>query len=146
VRVCNRSTSLKVRFTILIIGILFAFPALAEKKEQWVADNDSICGGGTSTADIVSCQEKRSDFWDRRLNQAYRAVMETFPAQAADRAQAQKQQVQLRSAQRLWIQYRDANCGLYAMGDGSIRRVLAADCYRRMTQDRAIELHDWGLE
>ncbi len=51
-----------------------------------------------------------------------------------------KQREQLRVAQRLWIQYRDANCLYYGLGEGTIARIEASDCMRRMTQNRAIEL------
>jgi hypothetical protein len=44
------------------------------------------------------------------------------------------------AAQRLWVQYRDANCAFYGVQDGSIRQVQAAECIRSMTEDRAHEL------
>ena len=44
------------------------------------------------------------------------------------------------AAQRLWVQYRDANCAFYGVQDGSIRQVQAAECIRSMTEDRAYEL------
>jgi uncharacterized protein YecT (DUF1311 family) len=44
------------------------------------------------------------------------------------------------AAQRLWVQYRDANCGFYGTPDGSIRKVQGAECIRSMTEDRAREL------
>jgi uncharacterized protein YecT (DUF1311 family) len=46
------------------------------------------------------------------------------------------------AAQRLWVQYRDANCGFYGVQDGSIRQVQAAECIRSMTEDRAHELEE----
>jgi uncharacterized protein YecT (DUF1311 family) len=49
------------------------------------------------------------------------------------------QRDQLQAAQRLWIQYRDANCMYYALGQGSISRINAAECLRRMTESRAKE-------
>jgi Lysozyme inhibitor LprI len=51
---------------------------------------------------------------------------------------AQRQPLLL--AQRLWVQYRDANRGFYGTHDGSIRQVQAAECMRSMTDDRAHEL------
>ena len=35
------------------------------------------------------------------------------------------QRDQLRAAQRLWVQYRDANCLYYGMGEGTIARLDA---------------------
>jgi uncharacterized protein YecT (DUF1311 family) len=68
---------------------------------------------------------------DQRLNAAYKALQARIDA-------AQRQP--LLSAQRLWVQYRDANCGFYGTQDGSIRQMQAAECLRSMTEDRAREL------
>jgi uncharacterized protein YecT (DUF1311 family) len=54
------------------------------------------------------------------------------------------QREQLRAAQRLWIQYRDANCLYYGMGEGTIAGVDAGECLRSMTEARARELE--GLD
>jgi uncharacterized protein YecT (DUF1311 family) len=51
-----------------------------------------------------------------------------------------KQREQLRAAQRLWIQYRDANCVYYGLGEGTIARIDAGYCMLQMTQSRAQEL------
>jgi uncharacterized protein YecT (DUF1311 family) len=68
---------------------------------------------------------------DQRLNAAYKALQARI-----DAAQLQS----LLAAQRLSVQYRDANCGFYGVQDGSIRQVQAAECIRSMTEDRAREL------
>jgi uncharacterized protein YecT (DUF1311 family) len=54
------------------------------------------------------------------------------------------QRDQLRAAQRLWIQYRDANCLYYGMGEGTIARIDAGECMRNMTEARARELEGIG--
>ena len=68
---------------------------------------------------------------DHRLNAAYKALQARIEA---------NQRQSLLSAQRLWVQYRDANCGFYGVQDGSIRQVQAAEYIRSMTEDRAREL------
>ncbi len=86
---------------------------------------------GVSTLEMVECLNVKTAEWDKRLNAAdAKALKETEP----------KQREQLRSAQRLWVQYRDANCQYYWLGEGSIARVDAADCMLRMTKARALEL------
>jgi uncharacterized protein YecT (DUF1311 family) len=53
----------------------------------------------------------------------------------------------LREAQRLWAQYRDANCIYYSLGEGTIVRIDAGDCMYWMTKSRALELEgkdDWN--
>lgn len=59
-------------------------------------------------------------------------------------AAADKQREQLRTAQRLWIQYRDANCLYYDLGEGTIARLDAGECMRSMTEARAKELENLG--
>ena len=90
---------------------------------------------GVSTPEMVDCLNAQTAQWDKRLNAAYKAALD---------AALPKQREQLRAAQRLWIQYRDANCTYYAMGEGSIARVEAAACMQRMTKARAEELSSGG--
>ena len=46
----------------------------------------------------------------------------------------------LKAAERLWLQYRAANCNFYGSAEGSIRELEGAECMRAMTEDRAKEL------
>jgi uncharacterized protein YecT (DUF1311 family) len=60
--------------------------------------------------------------------------MDDLPARRRDR---------LRSAQRLWLQFRDANCAYFASRAGTIARVDAGQqCALRLTSARAIELEE----
>ena len=65
------------------------------------------------------------------MNHAYQETLKNLEA---------KQREQLRVAQRLWIQYRDANCHYYGLGEGTIARIEAGECMRSMTEARAKEL------
>jgi uncharacterized protein YecT (DUF1311 family) len=89
------------------------------------------CGDAPNTLAVVECTEAKTKAWDQRLNAAYATLQ-----RAADPAQREP----LRKAQRLWVQYRDANCAFYAAGEGTIHRIEAAECLRAMTADRAEEL------
>ena len=73
--------------------------------------------------------------WDKRLNIAYQKAVQ-------DAGSAQRDQ--LRAARRLWVQYRDANCLYYGMGEGTIARLDAGECMRSMTEARAKELEGLG--
>ncbi|OCX28019.1 hypothetical protein QU42_27115 [Bradyrhizobium sp. UASWS1016] len=64
--------------------------------------------------------------------------------QALKDAAGDKQREQLRTAQRLWIQYRDANCLYYDLGEGTIARLDAGECMRSVTETRARELENRG--
>jgi uncharacterized protein YecT (DUF1311 family) len=92
-------------------------------------DPDATCDG--STYEMVDCLKAKTAYWDKRMTVAYQAALKDA---------APKQREQLRVAQRLWIQYRDANCLYYGMGEGTIARIEAGECMRRMTEDRAREL------
>ena len=89
------------------------------------------CREKTSTLEVVECVQAKTTASDQRLNAAYKALLAQVDA-------AQRQA--LLTAQRLWVQYRGANCAFYGTPDGSIRKVQGAECLRSMTEDRAQEL------
>jgi len=94
---------------------------------------EQSCDG--NTFQMVECLKAKTAQWDKRLNIAYqKAVQDAQPAQRD----------QLRAAQRLWVQYRDANCLYYGMGEGTIARLDAGECMRSMTEARAKELEGLG--
>ena len=97
------------------------------------ADPEQSCDG--STYQMVECLKAKTAQWDKRMNVAYQQALKD----AGD-----KQREQLRTAQRLWIQYRDANCLYYDLGEGTIARLDAGECMRSMTETRATELEHLG--
>ena len=118
------------------IRILFAVPVLAVMAA--LRAEAEMLGRASSLATInprhplsSKCVQAKTNVADQRLNAAYKALQARV-----DAAQCQP----LLSAQRLWVQYRDANCGFYGTHDGSIRQVQAAECIRSVTEDRAREL------
>jgi uncharacterized protein YecT (DUF1311 family) len=115
---------------LFILLAAFALPARAQEKPDIP---DPECDGGT--ADLVKCLNDATAKWDKRLNEAYQEAVNDKEAPA-------KQREQLRKAQRLWVQYRDANCDYYALGEGTIARVNAASCLFDMTKARAKELEE----
>ena len=116
---------------------VLATPAVA--ATYWQPDQPIVCNQQPTTVAIMNCWEKRTKVWDGRLNQAYKALTAMLQAQGAT-----AQLADLKKAQRLWIQYRNANCAFYGDAEGTIREVEGAECLRRMTQDRAIELQQAG--
>jgi uncharacterized protein YecT (DUF1311 family) len=96
-------------------------------------DPEASCQG--NTFEMVECLKAKTAQWDKRLGIAYQQAMKD--AQPAQREQ-------LRAAERLWIQYRDANCLYYGMGEGTIARLDAGECMRSMTEARARELENIG--
>jgi uncharacterized protein YecT (DUF1311 family) len=115
----------------LVAGLLLAVPAFAGDP----GDPDASCDG--STYEMVECLKAKTAYWDKRMTIAYQAQLKDAQP---------KQREQLRVAQRLWIQYRDANCLYYGLGEGTIARLDAGDCMRSMTEARAVELEGLGRQ
>jgi uncharacterized protein YecT (DUF1311 family) len=118
----------------MAIGLLAAL-ALAPAVHAGDQEGEQSCDG--STYQMVECLKQKTAQWDKRLNAAYQKALE---------AAGDKQRDQLRAAQRLWIQYRDANCLYYGMGEGTIARLDAGECMRSMTEARAKELEGIGQQ
>ena len=89
------------------------------------------CGDQPNTLAIVDCLDAKTKLQDQRLNNAYKSLGQRIDPNQRD---------PLKAAQRLWIQYRDANCRFYGAQQGTIREIQAVECMRAMTQDRAQEL------
>ena len=122
--------SMMLRMVIGLAAVL-ALVSVAHAGDQ--GDPEQSCDG--STYQMVECLKAKTAQWDKRLNIAYQKAVQ-------DAGSAQRDQ--LRAAQRLWVQYRDANCLYYDLGEGTIARIDASECQRRMTEARARELEDIG--
>ena len=110
---------------------ILALVSFAQAGDE--GDPDKSCDG--NTFQMVECLKAKTAQWDMRMNIAYQqALKDAVPAQRD----------QLRAAQRLWIQYRDANCLYYGLGEGTIARLDAGECMRSMTEARAKELEGLG--
>ena len=118
------------RILIAVASIGFVAPAALAGDQ---GDPAQTCDG--STFEMVECLKGKTAQWDKRMTIAYQQAMK-------DASSAQRDQ--LRAAQRLWIQYRDANCLYYGMGEGTIARIDAGECMRSMTEARARELEGLG--
>lgn len=112
------------------IGILIAL-LLSSGVARAAPPDGAAASCSGSTLAMSECLKRQAAHWDERLNAAYKKALAA--AELAQRAQ-------LRTAQRLWIAYRDANCLYYGLGAGSIARLDAALCMRDMTERRAKEL------
>jgi uncharacterized protein YecT (DUF1311 family) len=104
--------------------------AKAETASEWYGPEYRQCGDA-NTASIVQCVGKLVKLWEARLDAAFKKVLGLTEA---DRREG------LLKAQDLWVQYRDANCGWYGSGAGTIKRIEASECMRSMTASRALEL------
>lgn len=124
------SMMLRPLIGLVLVLVLALAPAVHAGDQN---ESEPSCDG--NTFQMVECLMAKAAEWDKRLNAAYQKAL-----QAAGDAQRE----QLRAAQRLWIQYRDANCMYYGMGQGTIARLDAGECMRSMTEARAKELEGLG--
>jgi uncharacterized protein YecT (DUF1311 family) len=113
------------------IAVLCLVASAAYAGDQ--GDPAQSCDG--STQEMIECLKGKTAQWDKRMTIAYEKAMKDAGREQHD---------QLRAAQRLWIQYRDANCLYYGMGEGTIARIDAGECMRSMTEARARELEGLG--
>jgi uncharacterized protein YecT (DUF1311 family) len=113
------------------VAAICLLASMARAGDQ--GDPAQSCDG--NTFEMVECLKGRTAQWDKRMNVAYQQALNDAMPQQRD---------QLRAAQRLWIQYRDANCLYYGLGEGTIARIDAGDCMRSMTEARARELEGLG--
>jgi uncharacterized protein YecT (DUF1311 family) len=121
-----------IALILVVLTCVSARPLQAELAAQAPAPEED-CGDRKSTADIVECLATQTAVWDRRLSAAYQKLLDSLPARRRDR---------LRSAQRMWIQFRDANCAYFASRSGTIARVEGGQCLLRLTTARAMELEE----
>ena len=113
-----------------------AAPAAAQPSAPLLSASFDACmdQSGGVTVEMHACISVEHARQDQQLNRNYKALM-------AELTPARKKQLQ--TAQRLWLQYRDANCQFYADPDGgTLAGVAAADCVLQMTANRARELTD----
>lgn len=120
--------------TILLLALL-ATPALAADGYSAAYSRCMNKAGGV-TVEMRECIGSETHVHDQRLNKNYKAAMAVLEA---------PQQTLLRDAQRLWVKYRDANCGMYGqLTGGTMDLIVADDCFLNMTKLRADELGALG--
>jgi uncharacterized protein YecT (DUF1311 family) len=113
------------------IAAMIVLASAADAGDQGAPEKS--CEG--NTFEMVECLKAKTAHWDRRMGVAYQQAIKDTPS---------RQREQLRAAQRLWIQYRDANCLYYGLGEGTIAGLDAGECMRSMTETRAKELENLG--
>lgn len=91
-----------------------------------------IDASGGVTLEIMTCNGEEHARQDKRLNAAYKTAMSELSEQRKN---------ELRAVQRLWLQFRDANCQFFADPDGGTAAAMSASsCHLEMTALRAREL------
>jgi uncharacterized protein YecT (DUF1311 family) len=108
--------------------------------------------GGYSTYGMGGCISREVEYWDARLNAAYKQAM--AEAKQADKDNGagpngpQSQAEALRAMQRAWIPYRDAAClwEYSKWGGGTGGGPASASCMMTLTGEQALVLEHSGME
>jgi uncharacterized protein YecT (DUF1311 family) len=103
---------------------------------------DAPCQGPGSTADMAQCFAAAQTAADKQLNLTYKEILSKLDPD---------ERAALTAAERLWIQFRDANCHaervLYEGGSGA--PIAFAACIEAETRQRTSDLlvmYGWRLE
>lgn len=88
---------------------------------------------GDTTVAMVACQSALAAYWDEELNRVYQTLIKRREGAFTDA---------VRQTQRAWIGWRDQRCQPWANLDGSMYRIMAADCYAETVHERVKDLQD----
>ncbi|PZX17647.1 uncharacterized protein YecT (DUF1311 family) [Palleronia aestuarii] len=99
---------------------------------------------GETTAGSANCVAAETGVWEALMNEEYRSTRSFLGDLDQDGAPAGARADALGSAQRTWLAFRDAECGLRYLRwqDGTIRSVIFASCMLDLTAERALALRD----
>jgi uncharacterized protein YecT (DUF1311 family) len=91
---------------------------------------------GGSTMSMLACENKEIAVWDALLNDEYQKLLGALPGKAAQ---------QVRAAERLWVQLKDADCQVPdAIFEGGTMSIpIAAQCVLTRTAWRTLQMRDW---
>jgi uncharacterized protein YecT (DUF1311 family) len=119
--------------SLLISLVLVGSVSAVHANEDFFTSSYSRCMDGTvSTFDMIECIGSELEYQDGLLNENYKTLMQTLTPNRKE---------SLKKTQRLWVQYRDANCDFYLDPDGgTLARLQASECVLNMTARRANEL------
>lgn len=122
-----------MRKTVIALLFLGASAQITALHAQHMNEPDSPCAGVVITTDLTSCLSKAKEKANAQLDALYTNLRNRLDPPDKQR---------LTAAERLWIQYRDANCSaeqeLY--GEGTGRYPAYYGCLEAMTRARIKEL------
>jgi len=110
-----------------------------------ISDMPENCLQGMTTLDQIDCLDEQYKKQDEKLNAIYQKDLAKLSPESCQGFYAwhcEQQKQALQKAQKLWVQYRDANCNIYAKGGGTIAGIQSTACFLNMTTNRAQELEE----
>ncbi|MDP2011776.1 MAG: lysozyme inhibitor LprI family protein [Phenylobacterium sp.] len=120
-----------MRTGLLVVALLLA-PAAAQAAPESALDRCLASEAGATTIGQIQCIGDELKVQDARLNRNYAKAMKDLTPE---------QQAKLRTAQRAWLAFKDADCrSLWDDAWGTMSRVTANMCALDRTTERADEL------
>jgi uncharacterized protein YecT (DUF1311 family) len=104
---------------------------------------DVDCTNAETQQDMNICAYQAWEAADAELNRVYADAVSAMQVSDADfPPEGATEEERLRTAQRAWVAFRDANCDVagFQMRGGSAEPLLINGCMHQMTQDRIAEL------
>ena len=116
---------------LALFGVLF-FPARPGMAGPEKAGGSRSCmDTPRAQSELNFCAGAIARAADERLNKSYHAVLCYLDPD---------ERIQLLSAQRAWVDFRDSDCAFWGGGGGSISPMNTALCRAGLSDDRAKEL------
>ncbi len=121
---------------VVVVCLVGLTQVCAKAEEPQTSKAYAACldkSGGVTSA-MQACIADERERQDKRLNAAYKALIG---------AVSEERKTELRSVQRKWIAFRDANCAFYDDPEGgSAARLASSECFVTQTALRATELQN----
>jgi uncharacterized protein YecT (DUF1311 family) len=126
-----------IKYFFTIAAVLLAISNACAEESYSPTFNSCVKVSKGATDSLVACYGAETKLQDSRLNSNYKKAMAALAA-------PQKQK--LLDAQRQWIKFRDADCGMYySLTGGTIDILNGSDCELSTTKKRADDL-SWIAE
>ena len=122
-------------FTACLLSTAFAAsPKPAASAPPSHTSRNNPCNR-PDTPSLTDCGNKAQEHAEQELNKTYQLALKTGDA---------AQQEELRQVQRVWLQYRDAECEIEGEGYSTLKVAMVALCVAALDKDRTNELkHDY---
>ena len=133
----------KLLFILFAMLTIEAFGALEVDENNVAKCNQKDADAGMTYA-IIACNAKQTDKSDLKMNQVYKQLIADIKKEK-DINEANKSIAHLKSTQRAWIKYRDAQC-VYNQEGGQLESLRLQSCIDKMTTRRTQELKETRCE
>jgi uncharacterized protein YecT (DUF1311 family) len=128
---------MRIRAVTAILAVALASPVMA--------DQEIDCSNANGWYERFFCADKEFTAADAELNAIYKALLAQVAKGDDDRYDAKTWEAALRTSQRAWVAFRDAECnGLVMMefSGGTDQQAAAVICMTDLTKARIVSLKD----